>query len=278
MRTAVEGFKQIFQAMPEQCVLKFHGCYRGPVYPDWKADTQKNQDLHILYVTEGEGCYYMEDGQKIPLSRGTMVFISHSVKHHASVNADNPLKIFGFRFGLYNFSGQDMTKVYADYFYHFINISENLLYTNIATKIHRLFHSKKDKESANMCTAFLYQFLYTLYEDLINPKPEKKIDLKIEQAVHILEEHPYEKISIDELAQKLDISTRYLQKLFKSSYGYTPKEYHMKIQMSAAYSMIKEDNLLISQVSERLGYCDMFSFSKQFKKYFGYSPVELKNK
>lgn len=60
--------------------------------------------------------------------------------------------------------------------------------------------------------------------------------------------------------------------LFKKFIGQTPIDYILKIRMERACSLLTNDNLSISEVSNSIGYSDQFVFSKQFKKSMGETP------
>lgn len=46
--------------------------------------------------------------------------------------------------------------------------------------------------------------------------------------------------------------------------------------MRAAKKLIREDNLTITQISERLGYTSIHHFTRMFKRVTGFSPTAYK--
>ena len=273
---SLNHLKDILEAIPNDCWFKLHGSYHHFVYPGWKSGLQINDDLHILYVSDGEGYYHMEDGTNIPLRKGSLIFVSHGYKHFASFNAHNPVCFFGLRFGIYGHDGLNLTKQRSKSFFCNTFIEYQPHYHEIPRIIHMLFHQKRELISQTMCSMLLYQILFILYQALSDTSPKIHIDSKMEKARRIISENPYKKISIHQLAESIGVSTRYLQKKFKETFGFTPKEYHMHIQMDMAFSLIKEENISIMKLAELMGYNDPFSFSKQFKKHFGYPPRQVK--
>lgn len=269
------NFRDVLGMMPDKCWLKLHGSFRYPVYPGWKSAMQNYNDLHMLYVWGGEGCYHMYDGTDIPLRRGTLVFISNRVNHYASVNPENPVCIAGLRFGIYNHEGYELTDKIVKPFYYYTNNDSQKFYNEITWKIHQLFHNERDNISQTMCSALLYQMIFDLYSKVTVAAPGNGVDVRMEKVKKIFEEHQYQKITVAEAAKAIGITTRYLQKMFKQAYGLTPKEYQMQVQMNTAVTLLKKDNLSVTDTAERLGYNDMFTFSRQFKRYFGYSPTKI---
>ncbi|MGC6176874.1 AraC family transcriptional regulator [Lacrimispora sp. 38-1] len=271
-----EGFWRLIKNASKEFEFKMHGSFRYSVYPGWKSTLQNYNDLHILYVRGGEGCYHMHDGTDIQLTRGTLVFISHGVEHHASVNIQNPLQIVGLRFGIYDCNGLNVTKELTDSFYYYMYPKNLMYYDELFRKLHQLYNKEEGAVTEKISSSYLYQLLYDFYEILDRYSDKKSTDSRIEKVRHIIEDHPFEKISIPMVANEIGISTRYLQKKFKENYSLSPKEYHLKQQMDLALILLGQENLPVTEVAERLGYSDMFSFSKQFKKHFGYPPLQAK--
>lgn len=183
-----------------------------------------------------------------------------------------PLRIAGLRFRLCDESGTDVTGSALSPFYSFFRSRNFQHYHDLTWKIHRLYYKKKDAVSLSICNALLYELIFDFYEVAVGGGAGEFPGTRMEKVKRLIEEHPFEKLSIADVAREAGISTRYLQKRFKENYRFTPKEYHLQIQMNMAFTMLEQESLPVSAVAERLGYADAFTFSKQFKKHFGYSP------
>jgi AraC-like DNA-binding protein len=46
--------------------------------------------------------------------------------------------------------------------------------------------------------------------------------------------------------------------------------------MNYAVELIHDSKLTIAEIAEKLGYCDQFHFSRQFKKALGKSPIQFR--
>ncbi|OQB14329.1 MAG: HTH-type transcriptional activator Btr [Firmicutes bacterium ADurb.Bin193] len=270
------GLRRLLEEVPRNYIFRLNNCFHIPVYSGWKAQQHENPNLHILYVWSGEGQYRMEDGVTIPLRQGSLVFVSNGVKHYAEVSPDNPLTVTGMRFWVYDYNNVNRTNHFVKPFYTY-NLYNDHFNSEVISRIHYLFHNKKDNISQSMCSTYISYILFSLYQKLTDKNAEKDLDKRAKEARRIIENNGFKKIDISQVANQVGTSQRNLQKLFKTAYGFTPNEYHMSIKMNMIYSMLNSDKIPVSEAAEYMGYSDQFAFSKQFKKYFGISPAKVKS-
>jgi len=85
-------------------------------------------------------------------------------------------------------------------------------------------------------------------------------------------------LSIQKLADHLHISPSYLSMIFKKYAGVTFLKYLVNIRLEAAKELLGNTDLKTSEIAEEIGYPEINYFSYFFKKNFGMSPREYKNK
>lgn len=85
-----------------------------------------------------------------------------------------------------------------------------------------------------------------------------------------------EKISIDELAKLIHMSTPYFCKYFKNFTGNTPVDYINMIRIENAVRLIKTSNKRIIDIAYEVGFQNFSYFSKVFKKNKNISPSEYR--
>lgn len=111
-----------------------------------------------------------------------------------------------------------------------------------------------------------------------NSNAEHDGDILIERIKEYLQTHPFEQLSVADLAEKFYISAHYLGNKFCKHTGQTIKQYHNKYRMEYAMSLIENSPLTLSQIAEKLGYNTLQYFSVCFKKHFGIAPVNIRRK
>lgn len=82
-----------------------------------------------------------------------------------------------------------------------------------------------------------------------------------------------QKLPIQRLAQIAALSEVQLHRAFKNVMGQTPHQYIIERKMEKAAGLLRNGRLTVSEIAFELGFADLPSFSKTFKKHFGVSPM-----
>lgn len=108
---------------------------------------------------------------------------------------------------------------------------------------------------------------------------ENTIRKRMIDAVSFIREHYREEdISVESVAEEIQMSVSYFSKLFNDYVGMSFPEYINDLRLTYAYSMIIEHReLSIRKIAESCGFRSMSYFSSQFKKKFGTTPSSLQH-
>jgi AraC family transcriptional regulator len=79
-------------------------------------------------------------------------------------------------------------------------------------------------------------------------------------------------ISLVLLARLVCMSPYHFHRIFSSIFGITFLQYHKQIKLEKAKALIQSNTYSISHISQIVGYDNIHSFSKSFKKHFGFPP------
>lgn len=93
-----------------------------------------------------------------------------------------------------------------------------------------------------------------------------------------MEENFSEKLSIDTIAGKAAISPRHFKRRFKKATGEAPLAYLQLLRIENAKRSLETTRDTISEITWQVGYEDINSFRRLFKKHTGLSPKEYRNK
>ncbi|MCX7773879.1 MAG: response regulator [Clostridia bacterium] len=104
----------------------------------------------------------------------------------------------------------------------------------------------------------------------------KSMKLLLKNAVEYLKEHYQEPLTLNDVADKLYVSTFYLSRMFKKELCKNFVDYLNEIRIEKAKELLKDIRYKTYEVADAIGINDPHYFSKLFKKYVGVTPTEYK--
>lgn len=82
--------------------------------------------------------------------------------------------------------------------------------------------------------------------------------------------------AISALARRFNFSVRTLEREYHREFDTSPQQYVRQLRMEKAQELILK-HTTVREVADLLGYSEISSFSRAFKRYFGYSPNQTSN-
>lgn len=110
-------------------------------------------------------------------------------------------------------------------------------------------------------------------------RKEQSYSPNVEQAIAFIRANYGKDLSLDDVAGSVFLSSGYLSIIFKEETGYTVLEYITYIRMQKAKELIlKVPAMKVKDIAEQLGYNNVQSFIRYFKKYYGETPMAFRKK
>lgn len=101
-------------------------------------------------------------------------------------------------------------------------------------------------------------------------------DEVIQQACcHILEQSD-QMIDFNDLARELGMSLSGFRKKFQKAVGLPPGQYQQQIRLNKAMELLRQTDIPIGEIATRLGFDNVYYFSRLFKKKTGSPPSEYR--
>ncbi|MDQ2067810.1 GlxA family transcriptional regulator [Xinfangfangia sp. CPCC 101601] len=94
----------------------------------------------------------------------------------------------------------------------------------------------------------------------------------VASAIELMQDKIEYPIPPSEIARKIGVSTRQLERLFSRHMNSTPKTYYMRLRMEQARNLLLQTNMQVIEVSVATGFNTPSHFSKIYRKHFGNSP------
>jgi AraC-like DNA-binding protein len=100
----------------------------------------------------------------------------------------------------------------------------------------------------------------------------------VQQAIEYILQHYSTAISISDIAEAIGISAPHLSRVFKAEVGKTPLEYLTDIRLTVSKQLLKDHNRPLKHIIEMVGYNDVHSYIRLFKKAEGTTPGEYRKR
>ncbi len=238
--------------------------------------TQGAEQYILIYCHEGKGEVQIRN-RKYKMEADDYIIIPMKAAHSYTADEKDPWSIYWV-----HFKGTTAAKIASaiekkNGLQGFIRFKEKSLelFTEIYTQLEKGY-SNDNLICANMCawhffSTFLYNDKYDLSGKLSN---KDSIDL----AIDYLSNHTDSTITLEEIAQEVNLSPSHFSYLFKKKTGFSPMEYfnHLKVQKACQYLLFTK--LRIKEISQEVGIEDQNYFSRLFTKVMGLPPNEYREK
>lgn len=102
--------------------------------------------------------------------------------------------------------------------------------------------------------------------------------LQIEPAIDFIRKHFRGNISIPEVAGKVNLSVRQLDRRFQEILKMSPRDFINKLRMKSACEELSQGDASILDIALGLGFYDQSSFTLQFRRHMGITPLQYRKK
>lgn len=100
----------------------------------------------------------------------------------------------------------------------------------------------------------------------------------LNEVIDIMERNVQNPLRIRDIAEKVNLSTRQVERIFIHKLGCTPSKYYVQLRLELAKQMLVQTDCNMGEVSKHCGFVSRSHFSKRFREYFRYSPRMLRDK
>lgn len=123
--------------------------------------------------------------------------------------------------------------------------------------------------------AWVQAFLLEI-DELINSRQQGSMEQLIATMKAYVDEHYRSRVTLSMLAERLNMSTSQLSKLFYEYVGENFSDYVNRLRGQKAKELLKGTDKRIYEIADYLGFSDAYYFSAWFKRTVGVSPTEYR--
>jgi iron complex transport system substrate-binding protein len=143
----------------------------------------------------------------------------------------------------------------------------------------QLMHQKWNRQEERLnVKSLLYQFIDQVLKELHRKETEVKQTSVAVQVITYIQEYYAEPITLDSLAEVFNFSAYHLSSLFKEYTGMSTIDYLIRFRLELATELLMTTDASVGEISESVGYKDVYYFSRIFKKRKGVSPAHFRTR
>ncbi len=108
--------------------------------------------------------------------------------------------------------------------------------------------------------------------------PSSRSLMRMASVISHLEKHYAEPVELLELQKIARLSSSALLKRFKEATGVSPIEYLIRVRVSRAIELLRDNDTSITEAAYEAGFSDSNYFARQFRRIMGMSPSEYRER
>lgn len=220
-----------------------------------------NQPNTLYFISEGDG-FILHNNKKIPLAEDNIYLIPSNLSR--GFGCKTSIKKYYVMFEMSNTLGRDL----------FYNLNKVVCLGSWKNILLPLFKKGLTNNAA------YFKLQYAILKNLtdakiveegihnINHKEERYRDI-----FRFIEDHLSARISISDLAEIMSLSTQGLSRAFHRDMGQTLKSFLNERINKGASDYLIHTELMVKEISDKMGFDDEYYFNRFFKKMSGKTPL-----
>jgi transcriptional regulator GlxA family with amidase domain len=123
-------------------------------------------------------------------------------------------------------------------------------------------------------SAFIYDGVHsaTDTQPLVSLGLLENREPRVAAAIHLMEQHVDDTISISQIAENIGLSVRMLEYLFSQTLNLSPGAFYLRLRLQTAKRLVIDTRLSMQEIAIRTGFNSLPAFSRMFKRYFQQAP------
>lgn len=243
-----------------------------------KLDTRRpngRKDWQILYLASGLGHFEIKGEERIIKPGSVVVYEPHTPQKYYYLREEKP--------DIYwvHFTGKDIPVMLQR-----LGMSESSCIqigeqNNLPELFEEMIGELQQRQIwfDQICKLRLEELcLQIARKKELAQKPVGRRHTFIADAVSEMHRTYHQSRTIEEYAQKYNISVCWFIRRFKEATGESPRKYLIKIRIRKACELLENSSLNVGEIAALVGYENPLYFSRQFKEERGISPREYRDR
>ena len=240
--------------------------------PGWDMGLRKI-DEHLVYFVAENGCSAVLEGKRFRLGAGSLCWICPTTPFRFFCGRHDSPTIYRFRFSVKK-SDRLMRPAWS---YRYLPEAWRMLDT---VKQIALGAERPGRFGPWRTRTLLSLLSIQVFETAPSRKRGGPFldDVQRARIAALLSENTVVRPTPPQLARLLDYSPSYFTRIFRRSYGLPPRTWLLQQRLRHAAVLLRESSSRVSDIAYKLGYTEVYLFSRQFRQLFGTSPKQWRRR
>lgn len=146
---------------------------------------------------------------------------------------------------------------------------------------------KRDKYNVEVSKTWIFdlveQVVYQEYSHFsklqnihsVKASTRKEIYRRVNEGKNFIDDNFRQITNVNQIAKASMMSEYFFLRSFRNTFRCTPYQYLLQKKLQHAQDLLREGELSIGAIGEQCGFKDIYTFSKAFKRVFGFSPSSV---
>jgi AraC-like DNA-binding protein len=247
--------------------------------------THFHNNYEVYYLLRGEKLFFVHD-KLYKAEKGDMVVVRPNEVHRTSgvqsTYTERVLINFKYEFveSLLKSEGIELLKLENGASKLRFSMKEQLEIEKILNQIMKEVEAK-EYGYASSVRVLLFLLLVKIYRVSLKVKVEEEppigpIEQKVMEIVNYININYNCNIYLNKVAKEFYISESYLSRIFKKITGFHMSEYIQIVRVKEAQKLLRETDIKIIDIAEKVGFTQIAHFNKTFKKITDTTPLKYR--
>ncbi|WP_164716734.1 helix-turn-helix domain-containing protein [Paenibacillus whitsoniae] len=238
----------------------------------WRTPTRSFPQYALQYVVKGTAIYQIEDKTYTTKQGDLLMHQPNELNAIHTISGEPYICIsLVFHFGGQAMPFQSWTRGHHE-FGNYLNHPLEAMLTQLVSNYKHL-EPERQLKSQGLLLQILAELTIPLRYRAHDSSPHANMNKMILVKNYMIE-HFQKPMNYERLEGISGLSKNYLISQFKACFGMPPSQYQLRVRIQRAKELALQSGLSVSEIAQEVGYSDVHTFGKMFKKKTGISLSE----